>query len=148
MSTLALTAAAVIVGICGCSVSTESGFGLPTLAAEARHLVLEASDRSPVPLDGDLRIEPSGCMTFDDGSRDEDTHAWIIWPDTAHQDGESVVLDSGSTLTQGDHIEGAGAYIDLGALPDAADSSSYFASFGRYCGAAARGVVLMTEVGP
>lgn len=140
------TIAVLLVSICGCSGSTHSGYGLPTLAPEAQRQVLEDSGRSPVSLDGSLRIESNGCMTLDDSSLTGEVQAWIIWPDTAHQDGDAVILDSGSKLVDGDSIGGAGAYIDLTALPDAAEASSYFASFGRFCDAAERGVVLLTEV--
>ncbi|WP_461472110.1 hypothetical protein [Microbacterium sp. HJ5] len=125
--------------------STEGGFALPRLpAAEAASIAPDAA-----PVDGALQVGPNGCFLFAvPGDSAAAAHGtWIVWPETAEQDGGEVVLAGGTRLGDGDAIVGSGEIVELAELPDGATSESYFGSFGRFCGADRRRVLVLTDLG-
>ena len=134
-------------GLAGCSqAESEAGYGLPTLASEAQSAVLAETGASRAAVSGTLVVEPNGCFSLEASDDAGARRAWVVWPDTARQDGDVVVLDSGARIGQGDHLDVSGAYVDLSSLPHGGEASSYFGSFGRYCDAEAVGVLLLTKV--
>lgn len=136
-------------GLVGCSASdSEAGFGLPTLGADQLQSVRAAAGSTPQERVGTLTVESNGCFTFEDSEHSTDPRVWIVWPDTAHQDGDVVVLESGRRLAQGDSLSASAEYLDLADLPAAGDKTSYLGSFGRFCGADTTGVVVFTDVHP
>lgn len=141
---LILTAA---IGLVGCSsADSEGGMELPTLAPATQSAVTHQSGATPEPLSGTLIVESSGCFTLDNSARTGGRRAWIVWPETARQDDDEVVLGSGRRIGQGARLNLAGAYVDLASLPDGDDPSSYFGSFGLYCSADDSGVIVLTRV--
>jgi hypothetical protein len=139
----------VLFGLAGCSATNaEAGFGLPTLDAKQMQSVATVGGSTAETTFGTLIVESNGCFTFEDSSGSEASRAWIIWPDTARQEGDEVVLGSGARLGDGDSLSGRVAYVELSALPEAGNESSYFGSFGRFCDADASGVLLFTDVAP
>lgn len=129
---------------CASSSSTEGGFGLPRLpGGEAASIAAEAER-----IEGALRVGPNGCFLFAvPGDSASPAHGtWIVWPDTAEGDGAEVVLADGTRLADGDELTVAGEVVELAALPDGASSESYFGSFGRFCGADERRVLVLTAL--
>lgn len=143
------TFAMLLFGLVGCTATdSDAGFGLPTLDAEQMQNVVSAAGSTADTRVGTLTVESNGCFTFEDSARSGGSAAWIVWPDTAHQEGDEVVLGSGARLGHGDSLSGRAAYVGLSALPESSNESSYFGSFGRFCDADASGVVLFTDVVP
>lgn len=140
--------AILLLGLVGCSgTESEAGFGLPTLSHTEMQNVTSAPGSTLTTSLGTLRVESNGCFTFEESDAANGRRAWIVWPDTAHQDGSAVVLGSGARLGQGDRLSGHAMHVGLSELPDGSNESSYFGSFGRFCDADANGVVLFTDVG-
>lgn len=139
--------AVLLLGLVGCSgTEAEAGFGLPTLSHTEMQSAASAPGSTFTSSFGTLRVESNGCFTFEDSDEANGRRAWIVWPDTAHQDGSAVVLGSGVRLGQGDSLSGHATHVHLSDLPDGSNESSYFGSFGRFCDAGANGVVLFTDV--
>ncbi|BDV31048.1 hypothetical protein [Microbacterium terricola] len=141
-STVALAAViGVVFGLGGCAADdSEAGFGLPTLSPEESAGVLDAA--GPAAVDGALQVETNGCFMWRADGAPEDG-AWIVWPEGARQDADVVVLSSGDRVGSGDGILGEGDLVTLSDLPSGADPDSYFGSFGAFCGADERGVIVL-----
>ena len=140
--TVIVIAAAATVGCAQGGADSEAGFGLPTLSAPDAAAV--AAERSPV--EGALVVEANGCFTFAHPDGAAAGRAWIVWPDGSRQDGDEVVLASGVRVGAGAPLVGEGAVVALAQLPDGGSRDSYFGSFGRFCGADERGVLILTRV--
>lgn len=137
-----------LLGLAGCSeIAPEGGFGLPTLSDADVRSVASARGTALTISAGTLRVESNGCFTFEDAEATDGRRAWIVWPDTAHQDGDEVVLGSGARLGSGDDLSGTATAVDLSDLPDGSSASSYFGSFGRFCDADTRGVIVFADIG-
>lgn len=93
-----------------------------------------------------MAVESNGCFTWRAPDETEADSASIVWPEDARQDGAEVVLGSGERVGDGDRLDAVGAIVRLSDLPDGATDSSYFASFGQFCGADERGVLVLTQV--
>lgn len=136
-----------VVTLTACSpVSDEAGFGLGDLSPEDRAEVLASAGVSASTLDGTLSVAGNGCFRWKGDVGDD---AWIVWPDSAEPDrsnGAGVILDDGSTVTDGSSLRALGAFVALEDLPAGANPDSYFGSFGRFCGADDSGVVVLAEV--
>lgn len=129
----------------GCAGSSEAGFGLPTLSsADAAHAL---GGTHPATLHGKLRTDSNGFFLWAGTSGTPEDGAWIVWPDSAAQDAAGVVVDSSQRLRDGDAVTAVGAVAAFDDLPEAADHVSYFGSFGRFCGAPGRGILVLTRVG-
>ena len=130
----------------GCA-GSEAGFGLPTLDDQDAGSAIGASGSAAQPRSGHLLVESNGCFTWraDNATRPEDG-AWIVWPADARQDADVVVLGSGERIADGAALDAVGASVDLGDLPEGANADSYFGSFGGFCDAAERGVLVLTSV--
>lgn len=133
-----LAVGVVAVMLVGCS-DTTGGFGLPT-----------ESPAQPIPgtrteLAGTLHVESDGCFTWEgtDGA-----HRWVVWPRGAGQDltDGARVRVAGRVIGEGDAVAGSGMLADASVLPQWVDESSYFGSFGRFCGAGTRGIVVFDRV--
>lgn len=133
--TVLLAGACALAG-CAADPGSEAGFGLPTFDPDP--------GVATTPIEGSLVVEANGCFTLDsDGFGDG---GWIVWPATARQDGADVVLDSGARLGDGDTLVGEGAVLALADLPAGGNPDSFFGSFGGFCDAGERGVVVLVEV--
>ncbi|WP_447924456.1 hypothetical protein [Georgenia muralis] len=133
-----LTAMAVLAGCTDATDDALGGFGLPVL------------DPDDVPgereqLSGVMHVESNGCFTWT-GEGDPDEGRWVVWPRGAEQDGDRVRLAGGDEVTDGDTITGSGLRADAAALPDWELTDSYFRSFGTFCGADERGIVVLDDV--
>ena len=140
---LAVAGLATLNGCAPAPSSAEGGFGLPRLpAAEAAGIATDAER-----LEGALQVGPNGCFLFAvPGDSAAPAHGtWIVWPETAEQDGAAVVLADGTRLGDGDALTGAGEVVGFEMLPDGVSDSSYFGSFGRFCGADERRVLVLTS---
>ncbi len=127
--------------------STEGGFGLPTLDPDAASAALAAGGVEALPLSGTLAVETNGCFTWDAADASSAEHgAWIVWPASAEQDADSIMLWSGEFVTAGDALAGVGGVVTLGDLPDGANPDSYLAQFGAFCGADERGVLVLVDL--
>lgn len=143
---LALAAVAAVVALSsGCSASdSEAGFGLPTLDPEEAASAAASAGSQEQSVNGALAVESNGCFTW--RSDDDADGAWLVWPDDASQDADVVVLGDGRRLTDGDPVAGSAVLVTLADLPDGGNSDSYFGSFGGFCDAGARGVLVVTEI--
>lgn len=124
-------------GLAGCGPGTAddtAGFGLPIHEAEPSSTVEEVS--------GTLRVESNGCFTLEVGG----TRPWVVWPPGSSHDGDQVLLADGEAVADGDRLTGTGTLEGADALPDWTNPDSYFHSFGTFCEAEERGVVLLTQV--
>lgn len=142
---LALLPLALPIIACGAD-DTLGGFGLPQLDAADRAEVLTDAGASTGPVEGTLSILDDGCHTFS-GTGPADG-AWIVWPSgTAPVDGDKgqVRLVDGTTAVDGSALVGAGAVVTLADLPGGENQDSYFASFGTFCGADQRGVLVLED---
>ena len=142
-----LLGGAVLISLTGCS-SSEAGFGLPVLDDAQAESVLAGADADVEPTSGNLAVESNGCFTWRSGS-DDAAHAdraWIVWPDDARQDGAEVVLGSGARIGEGAALDVVGAVVALADLPDGNTDDSYFGSFGGFCGADERGVLVVRDI--
>jgi hypothetical protein len=142
-----VVAASVLTG-CGVSGSDEGGFGPGTLAQEDARSAFDSAGVAARALQGMLRVRDDGCFTW---SGDEGDGAWIVWPDTVESDaddGGRVVLQDGAVVSDGTTLSAEGAVVTLADLPDGGDPDSYFGSYGRFCDADARGVMLLSDVSP
>jgi hypothetical protein len=126
--------------------SSEAGFGLPVLDSSDAAAAIDSGSMASGSHAGTLTVERNGCFTWHAGNEAEADSVWIVWPEGARQDGAVVVLSSGERVSGGDALEAVGAIVSLADLPDGATDSSYFASFGSFCHADQRGVLVMTEV--
>lgn len=142
-TTWGLAAVAMLVALAGCA-STEAGFGLPTLSAATAAGILGGS--SPSTVHGTLRTASNGCFLWAGEQGSAEDGAWIVWPDAASEDADVVVLSGAERVRDGDALTAVGAVVRLADLPDGAEQSSYFGSFGRFCAADERGVLVLTEV--
>lgn len=144
----AVTSLAIsLLGLVGCSgMETEAGFGLPTLSDAEAKSVTSAHGSAPTIAVGTLTVESNGCFTLEGSDAADGRRAWIVWPDGAHQDGDVVVLGSGARVGSGNDLSGHATRVDLSDLPGGDSESSYFGSFGRFCGADANGVVVFADV--
>ena len=136
----------MLVGCGGTSGPDEGGFGLGSLTAEDGRSAFAGAGVTPEPLRGTLRVRDDGCFTWSGESGDG---AWIVWPDAAHSDrddGGRVVLDGGEVVSDGSALSAKGALIALDDLPDGGNPDSYFGSYGGFCGADSKGVMLLTAV--
>lgn len=141
-------------GLAGCfglgsGSGSEAGFGLPTLDEGDASTTIAAAAARAEPIAGRLVVERNGCFTWrsTDGDQAADG-AWIVWPEGSRQVGDEVVLESGVRVLYGDLIEAVGAVVALDDLPDGGGEDSYFGSFGLFCDAPDRGVVVLTEAAP
>lgn len=134
--------AATMVLLSGCA-SDEGGFGLPTLDAQDAEAAIASGAAVARSVTGALEVEANGCFTWT-GDADEDG-TWIVWPADAEQDADVVVLGSGRRVADGDALDAVGAVVELDDLPDGTNPDSYFGSFGGFCDAAERGVLVLTE---
>lgn len=137
---------AVTIGLAGCA-SDEAGFGLPHLSADEAASVLDGNGGALGPVSGSMNVESNGCFTWESDDAESDG-AWIIWPEDAAQDDDEVVLGSQERVGDGDHLTVNASTVKLNELPHGDDPESYLGSFGRFCGADERGVLLVTEAGP
>lgn len=115
---------------------SQAGFGLPSV------------DDVPGPhegVQGTLHVEQNGCFTLE---LDDDVRPWAVWPPGAEHDGDHVVLPGGERVGEGAVLTGTGVLGPADLLPDWANQDSYFHSFGTFCAAEDRGVVLLVEVRP
>jgi hypothetical protein len=147
----ALSAGAVVLvsvavaALSGCA-STEAGFGLPVLDADDAQAAIATGSAEPASQAGTLHVESNGCFTWMAASEtDAGNGAWIVWPADARQDADVVVLGSGARVGEDDDLEVEGAVVALEDLPDGATPDSYFGSFGGFCDAGQRGVLVLTE---
>ena len=124
------------------SSDTSVGFGLPHLSDVA------TLDVTTSPLEGVVHVTERGCFTLDVvAPADHATNGlWILWPDDALQDDETVHLPDGVNLTEGSHISGDGMLTTLNDLPDGANENSKIGSFGRFCGADTSDVIVLQHV--
>lgn len=150
-STLALAVAlGALVAACTDPVATDvpepgtsrtpadvAGPGLPVQPA-VRALKGEREE-----LAGTLRVEGDGCFTWADGPAEP---RWVVWPPSATHDGARVRLGDGTLLGDGDRLEGAGFLGGAEVLPEWDVADSYFRTFGDFCGADERGVVVLDKV--
>ena len=140
--TMIVVVAAALAGCAPGGADAEGGFGLPTLSeSDAAAIVAEGSS-----VEGALAVEANGCFTLAQTDDAAAEGAWIVWPDGARQDGAEVVLASGDRVGEGALLVGVGAAVALSDLPDGGSRDSYFGSFGRFCGADERGVLVLTGV--
>ena len=130
---------------CGSS-SSQAGFGLLVLDSSDAGAAIASGSAASGSHAGTLTVESNGCFTWHATDEAEADSAWIVWPEGARQDGAEVVLGSGEHAADGDALDAVGAIVSLADLPDGATDSSYFASFGQFCGADERGVLVLTEV--
>lgn len=149
----ALLVATVIVAVsvltgCATSGADEAGYGLGSLAAQDAHAALDRAGVTAEELRGTLLVRPDGCFTW---SGDEGDGAWIVWPDSAvpdPDDGGRVVLPGGPVVSDGSTLSGQGSLVTLADLPEGDNPDSYFGSYGGFCDADTRGVILLTDVAP
>ena len=141
----ALLPLVVLLSACGVD-DTLGGFGLPELDASDRAEVLAGAGASAESVTGTLSILDDGCHTFSGtGAADG---AWIVWPaGTAAVDGDNgqVRLSDGTLAVDGTALTGSGAVVLLDDLPGGENPDSYFASFGTFCGADDRGVLVLED---
>lgn len=136
-----LSAAAVLLlAACGTDDPDQgmAGFGLPTVAPDD-------IDGPRTELAGTLHVERDGCFTWS-GDDDVSERRWAVWPASASHDGDHVALGDGSTVTEGDAVVGTGVRAEASSLPEWDERDSYFHSFGTFCGAAERGIVVFDDV--
>ncbi len=140
-----IIAVVALAALAGCA-STEAGFGLPTLETADAETAISTGSAEPGSLTGALHVESNGCFTWTAANdTDEADGAWIIWPAGGRQDGDAVVLGSGARVGEGGDLEAVGAVVALDDLPQGENHDSYYVSFGEYCGADERGVLVLTE---
>lgn len=132
---------------CAGEANDEGGFGLPVLSAGSAQEVLTGARAMVQAREGVLSVQDDGCFTWA-GAGDADG-AWIVWPESAQpdpDDGGLVVLDGGASVGDGSKLTARGGLVDLGDLPDGANADGYFGSFGGFCGADERGVLVLLDV--
>lgn len=148
-SSLAAAAIAVLtlpIAGCGSDIGTQAGFGLAELSPDDIEQVLDAAGTEATSMSGELVVRRNGCFAWS-GEGQEDG-AWIVWPDSAgldEGDGSRVVLPGGEVVTDGSAVVVTAAAVGLDQLPGGANPDSYFGSFGRYCEADARGVLVVVD---
>jgi len=143
---------AVVLGcvlLTGCSGATddEGGFGLPVLSTDAAHEALTAAGMESAALHGVLSVQQDGCFTW--AGAGEADGAWIVWPESAQadpEDGARVRLDGGAAVGDGSSLTARAGLVSLDDLPDGANPDGYFGSFGGFCGADERGVLVLLDV--
>lgn len=140
-ATVALVIVAGALGGC----AAEAGMGLPTLTPGDRDTVLVQAPRGTASVTGALSVAGNGCFHWAQPGSPADG-AWVVWPDDARQDGAEVVLDGGDRIGDGDGVRGEGGIVMLDDLPEGAEEQSYFGSFGRFCDADERGVLVLVTV--
>lgn len=113
-----------------------AGYGLPTQSAGATTTAPRTT------IEGVLRVASNGCFDLElpDGRE-----PWVIWPDGAAQDDVHVLLGNDS-WTDGDALVGVGAVVPADALEDWSSTDGYIHSFGDFCEAGERGVVVLDTV--
>ncbi|MGW8483767.1 hypothetical protein ACWGJP_11555 [Microbacterium sp. NPDC055903] len=125
----------------------EGGFGLPELDAHDAAEVFVDAGVEPVPVAGGIVTLDNGCHTWSgQGSADG---AWVVWPSDVGLDpeaGGAAVLADGTVVDEETVLSGAGALIELEQLPGGGNPDSYFSSFGSFCDAGERGVLVLAEV--
>lgn len=134
----------VVLALAGCT-SSEAGFNLPTLSETDAAKFLDLYSEVPRSLAGSLTVESNGCFTWNSDDPDSDG-AWIVWPGDASQDDDEVVLGAGERVGDGDAMNVTAGTVPLEELPQGADQNSYFGSFGLYCEADERGVLMITDI--
>ena len=134
----------VAISLAGCS-SDLAGFGLPRLSANDAASVFDVGGRTAALVTGALNVESNGCFTWESDDADSDG-SWIVWPEDAAQDGGEVILGSRERVGDGDELRVNAGTVLLDEMPSGDDPDSYFGSFGRFCGADERRVLLLTEV--
>jgi hypothetical protein len=130
----AVTAALLLAG-CG-DAGAEGGFGVPRQPADA-----------PLPgarteIRGTVQVESNGCLTLDTGSG---APRWIVWPAAQEADQGQPVLD-GRVVADGDELTGTGTVASADVLPDSSDPNGYFGSYGAFCAAEQKGIVVLDDV--
>src|SRR5690606_27278312 len=134
-----LAPVALLLAACGADPDdSQAGFGLPTVSPDQ-----VAGARTD--LSGTMHVESNGCFTWT-GDDEESERRWVVWPASASHDGDRVDLGDGRSLTDGDAVVGTGLRADADVLPEWEHRDSYFFSFGTFCGADERGVVVFDEV--
>jgi len=131
-----LAALALLPAACS---GNEAGFGLPTEPAD------ETLAAARTDLSGTLHVESDGCFTW---QGEDGLHRWVVWPRGAGQDMSdgARVRVGGRLLGEGDEVAGSGTLAEASVLPGWSDENSYFGSFGRFCDADVRGIVVFHEV--
>lgn len=121
-----------------CTSSDDEALGGPGLPQQ---LPGERYPGTRQALAGEVELLENGCVNVatDEGS-------WmVIWP--AGSDlGDPVLLPNGTSLADGDRIEGTGALMPVNALAGGADG--YWASVIGFCDPDAREIVVFDEVRP
>lgn len=141
-----VSALAIMLSGCGGTVSDQGGFGLPSLDAAEREEVRSVAGAEAMHLEGSLGLLSNGCFVW--SGDDEADGAWLVWPDAAQPDprtGDRVVLPDGSTAVKDAPLTATGSLVALSDLPGGS-VDSYFGSFGTFCGADERGVLMLDEV--
>ena len=123
--------------LAGCGVTgDEAGFGVPRQPAGPPL----AGTRTEIR--GTVRVESNGCLTLDTGSGER---RWIVWPAGQEENQGRPALD-GRLVTDGDELTGTGSVVSADALPDWSYRDSYFGSYGAFCGAGQKGIVVLDDV--
>ena len=134
-SRVRVVAAALLLAGCG-DAGDEGGFGVPRQPADA-----------PLPgarteIRGTVQVESNGCLNLDTGSGEP---RWIVWPAGQEDDQGQPVLD-GRVVADGDELTGTGAVVSADVLPDWSDPNGYFGSYGAFCAAGRKGIVVLDDV--
>ena len=136
---------AAAVALTGCAApDSKGGFGLGTLQPSSADAAFASAGATPAELHGALAVESNGCFTW--RSDDDTDGAWLVWPDGALDDADGVVLPDGRRVADGAALHGTGAVVALADLPDGSAADSYFGSFGGFCDADRRGVLVLADV--
>ena len=131
------TVVAITLLLAGCGdTGDEGGFGVPRQPADA-----------PLPgtrteLRGTVQVESNGCLTLDTGRGEP---RWIIWPAEQEDHLGQPVLD-GRAVEDGDELAGTGAVTSADVLPDWPNPDGYFGSYGAFCAAGRKGIVVLDDV--
>jgi len=143
VSALVLAAAALVASLGACA-DDEAGLGLPTLSPDEADALVGTSVENAT---GALHVESNGCFSWRAGDAAADADApWIVWPEGFEQDDDGVLLAGGGRAAEGTAMTVSGVLVLLDALPDGATPDSYLGSFGRFCHADERGVIVLTDV--
>jgi uncharacterized protein YfaP (DUF2135 family) len=129
------TAALLLLAGCG-DAGSEGGFGVPRQPADAPLVGTRTEIR------GTVRVEANGCLTLDTGNR---AARWIVWPAGQEEEQGQPVL-AGRVVADGDEVTGSGAEMSAAVLPGWSNDSSYFRSYGSFCAAGERGIVVLDDV--
>ena len=140
---LPLAVLVVVHCLAACSSSdTTVGYDLPRLRD------VTGLDIATSPLQGVVHVTERGCFTLDvvtPADRAADG-LWILWPDDAVQDDETVHLPGDVDLTEGSHLSGDATILPLADLPNGSDENTRIGGFGRFCGADTSGVVVLQRI--